>query len=170
MPDNWRCENLYFPEPMFEILALLFTSKDRPIAFNSEKDMECKTLCRPKGYFTHNLEGNGRLWLTKGLVKLVQPITMADCFEMLEDGEIDAVAINEFTGRTAMKELKLEDKVDVDQSRPFSIEGLHVVVCKSHPPAEEMLGLINAGLTGLKDSGDYQKIIDSHMTRIWESF
>ncbi|MDB9857600.1 LysM peptidoglycan-binding domain-containing protein [Amylibacter sp.] len=98
MPDNWRCENLYFSEPMFEILVLLFTSKDRPIAFNSDKDMEGKTLCRPKGYFTHDLEGNGRLWLTKGLVKLVQPITMADCFEMLEEGKIDAVAINEFTG------------------------------------------------------------------------
>ncbi len=170
MPDNWRCENLYFSEPMFEILVLLFTSKDRPIAFNSDKDMEGKTLCRPKGYFTHDLEGNGRLWLTKGLVKLVQPITMADCFEMLEDGEIDAVAINEFTGRTAMKDLKLEGKVDIVQSRPLSIEGLHVVVGKSHPQAKEMLGLINAGLSGLKDSGDYQKIIDSHMTRIWESF
>ncbi|WGI21407.1 transporter substrate-binding domain-containing protein [Amylibacter sp. IMCC11727] len=170
MPDNWRCQNLHFSEPMFEILVLLFTSKERPLVFNSDADMEGKTLCRPKGFFTHDLEGNGRLWLTKGLVKLEQPITMADCFELLEEGKVDAVAINEFSGRTAMKELNLEDKVDVVQSRPLSIEGLHVVVGKSHPQAEEMLELINTGLDGLKRSGDYQRIVDSHMTRIWESF
>lgn len=170
MPENWRCQNLYFSEPMFEILVLLFTMKDRPFSFASDADIEGKTLCRPKGFFTHDLEGNGRLWLTKGLVKLEQPLTMANCFELLEKGDVDAVAINEFSGRAAIKDLNLEDKVDVVQSRPLSIEGLHVVVGKSHPQAEEMLSLINAGLSSIKASGDYQRIIDSHMTRIWEDF
>ena len=170
MPTNWRCENLHFSKPMFEILILLFTSKDRPFTFNSDKDIEGKTLCRPKGYFTHYLEGNGRLWLTKNLVKLEQPLTMANCFEMLEEGKIDAVAVNEFTGRTSVKALNLADKVDVVQSRPLSIEGLHVVVGKAHPQADEMLALINKGLNDIKESGDYQRIIDSHMTRIWADF
>lgn len=169
MPDNWRCQNLHFSEPMFEILVLLFTSKDRPFSFNSDADMAGKTLCRPKGFFTHDLEGNGRLWLTNGTVKLKQPITMANCFEMLQSGEVDAVAINEFSGRTAIKDLELGDKVNV-LPKPLSIEGLHVVVGKSHPQADEMLTLINDGLGSLKASGDYQRIIDSHMTRIWESF
>jgi len=155
---------------MFEILVLLFTSKDRPFAFNSDKDIEGKTLCRPKGFFTHDLEGSGRLWLTKKLVTLKQPLSMANCFEMLEEGTVDAVAINEFSGRASMKTLDLADKVDVVQSRPLSIEGLHVVVGKAHPQADEMLALINKGLNDIKESGDYQRIIDSHMTRIWADF
>jgi polar amino acid transport system substrate-binding protein len=170
MPEEWRCENLLFSQSMFEILVLLFTSKERPFVFNSDEDIKGKTLCRPKGFFTHDLEGNGRRWLTKGLVTLEQPITMADCFEMLEEGTVDAVAINEFSGRASIKELNLQDKVDVVQSRPLSIEGLYVVVGKNHPQAEEMLGLINTGINNIKKSGDYQRIVDTHMTRIWEDF
>ena len=33
-----------------------------------------------------------------------------------------------------------------------------------------MLSTINAGLRGIKDSGQYQQIIDTHMTRVWAEF
>ena len=59
-PDNWRCQNLHYSEPMFGTLILLFTAKGRPMAFEKDEDMNGKTLCRPKGYFTHDLEKNGR--------------------------------------------------------------------------------------------------------------
>lgn len=169
-PTQYRCENFHFTDPMFEMLILLFTAKDRPLAFTSDNDMIGKTLCRPAGYFTHDFEKNGRKWLSSGKVTLKSPATIKDCFELLEDGEVDAVAINEFTGRTAIKDLELADKVEIVQSRPLSIEGLHVLVHKSHPRAQEMLEAANSGLRNIKENGAYQQIIDAHMSIIWDAF
>ncbi len=165
-PSQYRCENFYFSEPMFEMLIMLFTSKEHPIAFDSDDDILGKTLCRPKGYYTHDLDKNGRNWIREGKITLKSPVSVADCFEMLMKGEVDAVALNEFTGRAAIKEAGIEDRVEV-APRPLSIEGLHVIVHKSHPRAQELLALINKGLRAIKDNGEYQRIIDTHMTRIW---
>lgn len=166
-PSNWRCANFYFSEPMFEILILLFAKEGEPFVFRSDHDIVGKTLCRPKGYFTHDLDKDGRNWMRDGKIKLLQPVAVADCFEMLMEGEVDAVALNEFTGRTAISEMGLDGQVKV-VDRPLSIEGLHVVVAKSHPQAEELLKLVNEGLHGIKDNGAYQQVIDTHMSRIWE--
>lgn len=168
-PDAYRCANFYFSDPMFEMLALLFTAKDRPMAFNTDADIIGKTLCRPAGYYTHDMDKDGRNWVRDGKIKLEQPAAINTCFDMLLEGKVDAVALNEFTGRAKIKELDLADKVDV-VARPLSIEGLHVVVHKSHPRADELLTTINNGLRGIKDDGKYQAIIEDHMARIWADF
>ena len=166
-PDNFRCANFYFSDPMFEMLVLLFIDTSRPLRFREDADIIGKTLCRPKGYYTHDLDKDGRNWLADGKIKLEQPVSVADCFEMLTAGQVDAVALNEFTGRKAVKDLGLQARVDVVQSRPLSIEGLHVVVHKSHPDAEALLDTINTGLGDIKGNGVYQDIIDRHMSQIW---
>ena len=125
---------------------LLFVDVQRPLRFREDADIIGKTLCRPKGYYTHDLDKDERNWLADGKITLEQPVSVADCFEMLLAGQVDAVALNEFTGRKAMKDLALQNSVDIVQSRPLSIEGLHVVVHKSHPDAEALLSTINSGL------------------------
>ena len=70
--------------------------------------------------------------------------------------------LQEFTGRTAMKDLGIKDRVDV-APRPLAIEGLHVLVHKTHPQAQDMVATINAGLRGIKANGTYQQIIDTHI-------
>ncbi|MGB0797798.1 MAG: peptidoglycan-binding protein LysM [Planktomarina sp.] len=169
-PDQFRCATFHFTDPMFELLILLFTHKDRPMVFRTDDDMLGKRLCRPSGWFTHDLEKNGRNWVSQGRITLEQPDSVEDCFDMLEAGKVDAVAMNEFTGRIAMKDLDLAGTVEIVQSRPLSIEGLHVVVAKDHPRAAEMLQAANAGLRNIKDSGIYQRIMDDHLTRIWADF
>lgn len=169
-PDEYRCANFVFSDPMFEMLMLLFTRADDPIAFLQDSDVHGRTLCRPAGYAVHQMDRPDRRWLSDNLVELKQPRSVADCFEMLVSGEVDAVVLNEFTGRTAMKELGLKDQVAIVQSRPLAIEGLHVLVHKTHPQAQQMLDTINAGLRGIKQDGTYQSIIDTHMTRIWAGF
>ncbi|MEO9897047.1 MAG: transporter substrate-binding domain-containing protein [Paracoccaceae bacterium] len=169
-PSAFRCENFHFSDPMFEMLILLFVDTSRPIPFTTDADMHGRTLCRPAGYFTHDLNRADRRWLSDGLVKLEQPATVGDCFALLTEGKVDAVAINEFTGRTAIRSLNLGGRVDVLQSRPLSIEGLHVLVHKDHPDADALLEMVNAGLQTVKDNGEYQNIVDRHMTRIWSAF
>ncbi len=166
-PSNYRCENFHFSDPMFEMLILLFTTNANPITFNSDADIVGKTLCRPAGYFTHDLDKNGRNWMKEAKITLKQPDSVADCFEMLTEGDVDAVALNEFTGRTAIKDLDLGGVVAPVQTRPLSIEGLHVLVSKSHPNAENVMAAINQGLDAIKENGTYQQVINRHMSRIW---
>ncbi len=169
-PDNYRCQNFHFSDPMFEMLILLFVDKTRPIPFAQDSDIEGRTLCRPAGYFTHDLDRADRRWISDGKITLKQPTTVQACFDMLVAGEVDAVAMNEFTGRAAIKSLDLKDRVEVVQGRPISIEGLHVLVHKDHPDADALLATINGGLDVIKGTGDYQQVIDRHMTKIWADF
>lgn len=115
-------------------------------------------------------KATGATLLSKGLVKVVHPNMVADRYALLKKGEVDAVSLSDFVGRAAIKDLGIEDKVLVVETRPLSIEGLHVVVGQSHPQADEILALINTGLATIKDSGEYQRILDAHMSRIWSEF
>ena len=152
---------------MFEMLVLLFIDRTHPIQFREDSDIFGMRICRPKGYYTHDLDKDGRNWLHDGKITLVQPVSVADCFEALIKNEADAVALNEFTGRKAIKDLDLGSRVDVVQSRPLSIEGLHVLVHKSHPDASALIDTVNRGLDNIKQNGTYQDIIDRHMPKIW---
>lgn len=168
-PTEYRCANFKFSDPMFEMLMLLFVNASDPLPFAQDTDVHGATLCRPSGYAVHQLDRPDRRWLADGHVTLVQPHAVADCFQMLAAGEVDGVVINEFTGRTAIKTLGLKDVVEV-APRPLAIEGLHVLVHKTHPRADDLIETINAGLRGIKQNGTYRRIVDTHMTRVWSEF
>ena len=53
------------------------------------------------------------------------------------------------------------------QTRPLSIEGLHVLVHKNHPNAQSVMAAVNQGLAAIKENGTYQQVINRHMSRIW---
>jgi polar amino acid transport system substrate-binding protein len=165
-----RCTDYLYSEPMFEYLVLLFVNKDRPVIFAEDADIEGRTLCRPAGFSTDMLDQNGRNWVRGGKVTLKTPRTVAACFQMLVAGEVDAVVINEFTGRAAIKDLGLGAGVDVVQGRPISITGLHVVIAKDNAQADDLLQTVNTGLARIQASGQYQSIVNVHMSRIWAEF
>jgi len=169
-PRQDRCVSYLFSDPMFEYLVPLFVDKDRPVIFAEDADIEGRTLCRPAGLPTDMLDQSGRNWLRDGKVTLVTPRTVAGCFERLVAGDVDAVVINEFTGRAAIKELGLRARVDVVKGRPVSITGLHVMIAKAHPNADALLKTVNDGLGRIQASGQYQAIVNAHMSRIWAEF
>jgi polar amino acid transport system substrate-binding protein len=168
--DHFRCKNFLFSEPLFEMLVVLFVAKDNPIEFERDSDVIAKVLCRPKGYYTHDLEKNGRNWLSHKKITLRQPDSIDACFKMLTDRGVDAVALNEFTGRSAMHRLDLADEVKIVKTRPLSVEGLHVVVHRDHPRAGELIDGIDRAIGALKDSGRYDEIVDRHLSAYWEQF
>ncbi len=169
-PSNDRCVSFHFSEPMFEYLVLLFVHKDRPIPFATDSDIEGRTICRPDGYLTHMLDQDGRNWVSGNKITLVQPGKVSDCFEALAEGKVDGVVMNEFTARDSIHALGLQDQIEAVQSRPVSITGLHVLIHKSHPQADQLLATINDGLGQIKDNGAYQQIVGRHMEQIWAKY
>lgn len=165
--EHMRCQFL-FSTPIFQMLEVLFTRNDAPLKFEKDDDMIGHTLCRPSGYFTHDLERLGREWLKKNLIKLEQPQSVKECFDLLMAGKVDAVAMNDFTGRETVAKMGLQDKV-APLSRELSVEGLHVLIHKTHPRATILLNYVNKGLKALQESGEYDAIMDKHLTNHWKT-
>lgn len=165
--DSPRCDFL-FSKPAFELLIVLFTHKDKPLKFEADNDIIGSTLCRPAGYFTHDLDNNGRNWLKNKKITLERPRTFKDCFDLLLADKVDAVAINDFTGREQIAKLKLTEKV-IPLEKELSIEGLHAVVHKTHPKATIFINRINQGLAELHASGKYDEIMDRHLLNHWKN-
>lgn len=169
-PTTYRCANLVFSDPMFEVLTLMFVNASNPVTFTRDADINGKILCRPAGYSTFIFDQGGRNWLKDGKISLEQPKEIEDCFNALAQGSVDGVILNEFTGREKIKALGLSGQIQVAAGLPIAIDGLHIIAHKSHPQAAQLMELVNKGLDDIKANGDYQKVIDEHMTRIWASF
>lgn len=169
LPDNYRCQNLLFSDPLFETLTLMFADAARPVSFGSDEDLYGKSICRPKGYDTSIFNENGRNWLREGKITLVVGATPGDCFDMVLEGKADGVVLNEFTGRDKMKEMGIVERIQV-VPQPISIQSHHVVVHKSHPQAQELLAIVNTGLRGIREDGSYQAIVEDHLARVWAGF
>ncbi|MEM1150354.1 MAG: transporter substrate-binding domain-containing protein, partial [Pseudomonadota bacterium] len=166
-PDHERCVNFHFSEPIVELLQLLFVVNGSGLTFEQDSDLHGKTLCRPAGYFTFDLDSTERQWLTNGLVNLEQPATPSDCFNLLVRGEVDAVALNEFTGWTTLSDMGLRNAV-APLSQPLGVQGLHVIISKKHWRGTTHLYRFNAGLAALKASARYDEIVSRHLGVFWD--
>ena len=135
---------------------------DSGFEFDKDEDIFGKTICREKGYFSHDLDSPDRRWISDGKITLVRADTTDECFRMVERGEVDAVSVNEFLGTVKLKELSLQGKL-VGLERPVGTQGLHVVISKQHWRGTTNLYRFNAGLENLKKSERYDTIVSRHM-------
>lgn len=166
-PDNFRCQNFHFSEPLVDVLIMLFVKADSPFTYDDDSDVVGKTLCRPNGYFTFDLDREGRDWLTENKITLQQPATPRDCFDMLMRGEVDAVTVNVFTGAETLDTMGLRGQV-IPLEKPLSTEGLHVVISKTHWRGTTFLYRMNAGLQALRESARYEEIVSRHLGVFWD--
>ncbi|WP_293573541.1 transporter substrate-binding domain-containing protein [Phaeobacter sp.] len=165
-PDDERCVNFHFSEPLITIPIMVFVRADAPFDFNTDADLIGKTLCRPEGYYSHDLDREGRRWLTEEKVTLARAANPAACFRRLMAGEVDAVSLNLFLGADTLLAEGLRDRV-IPLERPVSEEGLHVVISKRHWRGTSHLYRINAGLKALKKDGRFQEIVSRHLELFW---
>jgi polar amino acid transport system substrate-binding protein len=167
-PANERCANFHFSDPLFEMPIQLFVRAGAGFDFTSDADIPGHTLCRPKGYYTHDLDGQGRNWIRDGLVTLKQPATPDDCFRMLMAGEVDAVPENLFLGAEKIRAMGLRGQI-VPLDRQLSSETLHVIISKKHWRGTTHLYRINAGLAAIRASGRYSEIVNRHLGLFMEN-
>lgn len=166
-PQRRECQLLLYSDPIFEVLSLLFVAADRPTSISGLDDMQGKRLCRPAGFPTHDLDRNGRQWVAGDHVTLVQPDSAADCVQLVLEGKADAMALDEFSGRVALRQSGAEGKIVALSDMPISIETLHVAVPKAHPQARQILAVFNAGLLQIRENGTFQDILATHLTAFW---
>ena len=166
--SQFRCQRFFFSDPLYEVITSLFVRNDSRIKTLRTEEITGASLCRPVGYPTHELDQSGRNWLKDGKVTLIRPPTVDECFRLLDNGTVDGVVEAELVGRTSIALLGLSDKVRIiDQ--PVALTTLHVLISKAHPHSRTILYYMNSSLAKLRDSGEYDRIIERHLARFWEA-
>ncbi len=166
--SQFRCQQFFFSDPLYEVITSLFVRNDSRIKTLRNEEITGATLCRPAGYPTHELDQGGRNWLKDGKVTLIRPPTVDECFRLVDNGTVDGVVEAELVGRTSIALLGLGDKVRIiDQ--PLALTTLHVLISKAHPHSRTILYYMNSSLAKLRDSGEYDRIIERHLARFWEA-
>ena len=157
--DRKRC-SFQFSESLFDMLIVLFKRSEDSRDLASDEALHGMRLCRPAGYFTFDLTDRG---LVPGdTIELDRPQSVSECFNKLVDGEIDFVALNEFTGQSAIKELGYGDLVAASEQLTDTL-GLRMIVHRDHPQASALLEQFNGGLRTLRESGRYDEIVGRHL-------
>ena len=166
--SQFRCQRFFFSDPLYEVITSLFVRNNSPIKTLRSEEIAGTSLCRPAGYPTHELDQGGRNWAKDGKITLIRPPTIDECFRLLDNGTVDGVVEAELVGRATMTALGIANKVRViDQ--PVALTTLHVLISKSHPHARTVLYYMNSSLAKLRDSGEYDRIIERHLARFWEA-
>ncbi|MGO9984066.1 MAG: hypothetical protein ACLPIX_07630 [Rhodomicrobium sp.] len=165
---KYRCQKFFFSDPLYEVFTVLFVKSNSPITFAKDDEIAGKTLCQPAGFSTYELDKGGRNWVKDNKIVLMRPQTVEECFRLLDSGTVNAVVAADLTGQSVTAALGLGDRVKQLQ-RPVAIGTLHAIVPKTHPHASTVLYYINSAMAKLRDSGEYDRIVDSHLSRFYNA-
>ncbi|MEM1275080.1 MAG: transporter substrate-binding domain-containing protein [Pseudomonadota bacterium] len=160
-PMKRRCTDFDFSEPFFEVPVGYYAKVGgRAVPAKRYSDFRGMVICRPKGYFTFDLEQQG---LVAPNVILITPRTPGECFEALTEEKADLVVINKLVAAEEITALGVEEMV-LELPDLATIQTLHVLAPKSNPTARSHLLLVNRGLNRLKRSGEWFQVVSKHMS------
>jgi polar amino acid transport system substrate-binding protein len=163
---QYICQRFFFSDALYESVTALFVRNDGSFNFERDDQIVGKTLCRTKGLSTYDFDKDGRNWLKEGKITLMQTPRAEDCFRLLDEGAVDAVAIAELTGMSIAGSMGMSDRIHA-ASRPINIETMHLIVAKTHPNARTLLYYVNSSLARLRESGAYDAITAKHLEQFW---
>lgn len=156
---RWRCDNLLFSEPLHQVVISYYVRAADAERITTEADLAGKRVCRPRGYFTHDLDVRG---LTLERFQHVAADSPKDCFERLISGEVDVVALNAETSERMIDALNIENQV-AEARRLATIESAHVVVMRTSADGRTLLLRFDQGLLGFRDSGADRDLLPLHL-------
>ncbi len=156
-PNEQRSKDFYFSDPLYHFQRRGFVLSHSSLDILNDVKIQ---LCHPIGY--------GRLGYEKKLLDsqravLIEPPDMHQCFVMLKAGRVDLVVVEMQESRAYI------DRVFDDASMVRPLEKVfhdyqnHLLVSKKHPQVKEILKQFNIGLKRLKESGDYDRIIQASL-------
>ena len=150
------CTEFDFSLPIYETAYAFNTLVDGKYAEAREfSDYAGAKICRPEAWPISDLEVEG---LVAPLVTYVHPKTTLDCAELLLKGEVDLYSIEAETSTANFEELGATDQVVVNPALATFIS-YHFLASKSNPRGPEYIAMLNAGITEMRESGEWYDIL-----------
>lgn len=169
-PDaKYKCQKFFFSDPLYEIVEVIYVKEGSSIQFDRDDDIIGKTVCITVEQGEYDLNRDGRNWVKDDKVTLMRPPSLKDCFGLLQEGTVDAVIAPSLTGQATATALGIADEVSA-LPRPLAIQTVHAIVAKTHPHARTLLYYINSALAKLKESGEHDRLIETHLSQFWATY
>lgn len=155
-----RCTDYNHSEAFFEAAVGYYALADGPFAgVRTYPELLGARLCRPRGWFTFDLEANR---LVEPNVTLLSPQTQTACWDALVRGDADVVTFDALPAEADLERLGLPDRV-VKLEALTTNATLHVLTPKANPSGEAYLEIIDRGLAELRRSGRWEEIVARHL-------
>lgn len=154
-----RMESFYFSDPIYIITTLFFTRNDADVSFVHPRDLKGLTVCKPLGYHLRDIQD----FLDEGLIVVRRPNTMESCFRMLRRGRVSLVPINEHVGWEVARQIADGEDIFRVLEKPLLETGLHFIVTRKNPQAQNIVERFNAILGQMRDESSLDAIIARHI-------
>jgi uncharacterized protein len=161
------CDEVLYSDPLLQLVIGVFALADSGFEFNTDESIFGKTICVPLDRDVSVLNADGRKWLSDRRVSVIRRPTLLECISLAQQRDADAFVASDLEGRYALGQLGLSQLFKM-MERPLGTRGVHVIVPKDHPHAEELVNAVNQGLKQLKQSDAYSTIIRQHLMKVWD--
>lgn len=155
--EKQRCEYVY-SDPLYVVAIEVYGPRSsNNVPPRSFKDLENKRLCRPVDRALDDLQRAGLVHAHN--VTIERPRRLADCFQMLEFGEVDYVTDMRFSSEIEIQKLKLSDYVTSYPDLVSAVE-LHLIAHRDDAQSSILwMREFNRGLAKIQASGEWDSII-----------
>jgi len=164
LKNEERLKTFYYSKPVYKMFILPFVLKDNPIKYKKLNDLKGLSVCRPEGYYTHDLKP----LIDNDAIVLKRPKELDTCFHMLLQKEVDVVPVNEFTGKGAVHRLKLDNRIKALENY-VSIETLHVIFPKNNSDSRMLQHDFDQELMKLENSGRLKQLKSRHLKHFFDT-
>jgi polar amino acid transport system substrate-binding protein len=146
--ENKKICNFVVSKPVFKTISRFYRRKNSLEKISKPKDIYGKKICRPKGWFGFDLEKQG--FVDGENIKLITPDRPKECFSKLKNGQVDSVALTEYTANPIIKEMKLDRYIESIDALAIPIE-FSLIADKTNPKAHIYIHKLNIGLAKLEN-------------------
>jgi uncharacterized protein len=160
------CDDVLYSDPLLQIVIGLFALSDSSFDFDSDDSIFGRTICVPSDRDASLLNADGRKWLSESRIVVARRPTLLDCIVLAQQHEVDAFVASDLEGRYVLGQLGLQQFFKM-MVRPLGTRGVHVIVPKDRPQAEDLVNTVNVGLKQLKETDAYGSIVRQHLMKLW---
>lgn len=158
-----RTEHFIYSQPVYSNELVFYKAKNKHIVFKSFKDLvqDEILLGSVRGYA--QIEG-----LEESGIYILYVNNDTQNFKLLSRERVDLVVVDREYAKymLATPELKpIADSIElIDKVLEFRLQ--HVLISKQTPQAQAKLTAFNEGLAELKETGEFQQILDQHQLQV----
>lgn len=162
------CDGALYSVPLVQVAVGLFALSDGGFDAATGDGVSGRSLCVPADDDVSVLNGVGRRWLADGRVSVTRRATLIECVSLVQEHGADAFVASDIEGRYVLGQLGLRQMFRMIDP-PLARRGVHVVVPRSRPQAEDLVNTVNAGIRKLKGTEAWAAIVRGRVTSASEA-
>lgn len=156
------CQTFVFSDAFYEMPVTLLVPLNSPmVTARADSSLDGQRICRPAGFPAFDLQ---RMRLD---IQVISAQTAEGCAEMVRDGAADAISLPEPEAERLLAEATAEGTDKLVRARYLTRSvPIHAIALRGDQKGEQLIGLIDQGLTKMHASGRWVELITTYLRDI----